>query len=777
MTLASEGSREPGHGYASALDVGGGRGGDNVPSGVVPAEGAAPPLPEAEDAAAPAPATRANLDEAIKVALLDAVNGAATIDQVHETVNAAPGPHVARGVIEARILEWEKAGVVHRNGDTWVLGAAARAEVEQPGVVLERRAEVVASIALMLLPDGNQFTDLEGVTALELEAFLHGSAADDADDLISGALTTDGLQARPIPADVLKADLDALVRAGVLVTRTATEEAVRRGEEEADTPVEGDDEEKAHNEVDGGEDVEGGDNDEEPGTTELRVIDARPPAYTFAPLVLERVFVLGAMTVASATMPAASPDVTAAATASVADGTAFQRSLLGELETWKARAVRAEAFLPKLRLYLATRKLEFIVDEVLGAGAPPPVPAARYFGFKQTVRMDDHEKAVLLGEIDDVERQIAEETTRLEGVKLSYGSARTTAKERLAALADDKKELLSAARLPERTYTVEAYTVLDASGPVPRSITRARSDNRILRDEELRPSEVLAALAQSEVVPAGPGSPPPAQFGLGSVDPAKLAGAAAEAVDGAPSVANGVAAVTVKAVDPAAVSDAAADAAAAATKSLEERAAAIKARSKGHLEISVEGLRPHALAGIIGIGEEGLLVTSVADATASAAGITNAPGFGALVGLTADKLVTADVVEKRDGRLFFNVGRALLAIVAADSEHGIRVLEMPERFAEKVGCVLTDSVRAVLGEAIDDAVARADLARGPLPGDMGDLLWIAGEVDPRRGEAPNKPASTGVAPQPRRKGGGRAAVSAGAAPAAPKKHGKGPKKK
>ena len=100
-------------GYTSALDIVGGA----LPSSEVPAGG---------DAEAP---ERPGLEDDIKAALID-MNGRGPLSLIHETVNAS-GPHVPEGVIVRRLEGWERAGIVRREGEAWILTDTARDEIER----------------------------------------------------------------------------------------------------------------------------------------------------------------------------------------------------------------------------------------------------------------------------------------------------------------------------------------------------------------------------------------------------------------------------------------------------------------------------------------------------------------------------------------------------------------------------------------------------------------------------------------------------------------------
>lgn len=730
-------------GYTSALDLGT----KAVPSGNLPAEGAAPPLPAAEGTGTgdlTTPAKDRDIEADIKVILIDAPGGLATIDQIHEGLKSMPGAHVPRGVVEVTLLGWEKSSIAARNGDNWTLTTTARAEIETPEVVIARRAELLSTTLVMTMPDSNDFNTLCGVSALQLGAFLRGPG--DGGD-VDGAFTATGFVAREIGADILSADLEALFAAGIFVKRTAAAEE-HHGEEIPFGAEAKDDEEEIVDEVEEGDEEK---TDEEPAAD----VDARPPVFAFAPGQVAKMLAIGAVALATLSVPASAPAVVEASTAAATDGLVFQRRLTAELEAMKERALRGEAFVQKIRTYLAPKRLEFLVDEVMGRPAPVPSTAVVYFGFTQTVRLDANEKAVILTEVDDLEHEIAEEHARIEGAKLAANSAKTTAKERIAELEEKKKGLLAMSHGSERTYTVEAYTELDTSGPEAVSIIRARSDNRELKRDVLKPAAMLAAMAKSEVQVAVP------EVTASSSLLQKAASLAVEKLgEGAKAVVAAVDAATTATPDAAAAASAIADAAKTAAGE------AAKARAK-KVELSVPGLRPYMLAAVIGAGS--IAEADVPKAVMAIIGFDSSDpsqpqsaSLSAFIRVSLSKAVTAGEIVKDGEKLSFAMPKALLGLVAEEGDQGLRVSDVEDKLAATVGCFVTDEVRAAIAAGLTTAIDASDLARGPLPGGLGDLLWLGGQTDPRRSAAP---APT-PPPAPAGKATGRGSKKAPAAAAA-----------
>lgn len=824
---ASDGTAAP---YVSALDLGGGAPGSTAeaPSGDAAA---------VDKIAKPASPDRANLSEEVVIALLDA-QGPISAAEIQEQVNAKPdaGSYVTLGMTEKVLLDFEGAGKVRRIGAGWELVGVARAEYETPAKVVLRRSEIVATLLLATFPNDNNFDRLTGVTLVDLAEVMRGR--EDSDEP-SGAITATGFAPRYFPVDVLAADLAALVSIGVLATRTTEDEEKARAddwsfldrEEEAlpgepadlgDGPALDEPPTDAGDEGDADEetiDVEPG--EPEPAST------AGPVAYVFAPGAALSLLSIGALALVHPSVPAAAPLVAAAAAdgATTADRTRFEEAATAKANAYLERATKAERTLAQIRTHLATKRLEHLVDEAMGPREPPVDPALRYFDHTQTVRIDDREKAVILDEIGEIDEQIAEEESRIEGAKLAASSAKTTGKEKLVELREMRAGLMAAKDLPERTYAVIAYSKLlpegdEESGGSAVNLILAKDGGRVLKREVLTPREVAKAafdagakpdrdpqlslgdaLAKAAETPGpdgkvetfngipvvhitstGRGTPvlsgtaPGSTFDVTLTDAGsdKIAvvrlvkeiaslstlKAAKDLVEHLPAVvkictsmeeADGVearlksAGATCKvALSPSApTSDAASQASESTATDKAARAAAIV--TAGKVELSPAGLRPHVLTAIVESGEAGLGKDVLGAAVCKSTGIAESVGLLALIQIVTNMLskgAGASIIAA-DGGFRFAAKPAVIALVAEAGDTGLRDLDLDDAFTAKHEVTITPAIHVVLAEATDAAVLSDDLSRGA-HASGGNLLWLAGQTDPRRGE--NSDAKTEATP-------------------------------
>lgn len=634
---------------------------------------------------------RENLPEEIIIELLGAT-GPITITAIGDGVNAKPGPYVARGPVEAeldRLLALDppqvrKTPSAFTGGESeYALTAEGRSLYETPGKVVDRRTAVLATMALHLFPEADALTTLEGLFLDELDELLRGIRG-------PGAMTGSGFQKLEIAPDVLRGDLDMLIGQGVLMTRGAAEEMKLRSasdEIDVDEEDEGDDEAE--------EDADHEDEDPE-APVSVPPAEDRGPAYTFAPGRVPRGLVEMARAMALPTVPAAPPAVVEAAAASATDAerVTFEKKAMRQLDAERTARAAAEQTVARLRTHLASKRLEHLVDEAMG---PPraSVPARKTFPFTQTVPMNDAERAVLLDEIAVVQRKLAEEEARIEGAKLAAASAKSMAKEATKALKEQGGELLALRNAKERTYTVEAYSVLDTGGPVAVNRIFAVSDDRLLREEELTPAQALQAAAAAPGKPADPPADPP-------VDEAPPA--PPETPPEEPKPSGGAPAATT-----------------------------LEPGAPKTLNLSVPGFRPHIVAAVAAAGEAGILVEKLGDAFAQETGTLIAGPVKTIL-TAATKAVLADKLLIQTGdRLHYPAERIVMELVTAAGEVGLRVVDLPDHFEQKTA--ITTATRpdlvAFLGTAADHLVTANALSRGPLAGTLGDLLWLQGTPDPR----------------------------------------------
>lgn len=719
----------PQTGYRSVLDLGGAA----VPSKDLPAEAPAG-VEEVDKEAAAAPGDRVNLPEEIIIAMLDA-RGPITVDAIQEHVNGKPGSYVPRGPIEAQLIAWEGEGKARHKGSDWELTAAYRADQEGWSKVVERRSEILATLAVMTFPVDADLVMIDapiGATVAELMAFMTGGEA-------RGAMTADGLTPRYISEDVLIRDLEQLVASGALVQRTAAEEELvqlREPGAELDETIEG------------------------------------AARFAFAPKMLAKMLSEGGLTMATASVPAAPPRVmeAAAASAMAAERSAFEREASERLDAEKAARVTAQAELQKIRDALKAKSLGWIADEAL---SPPPAPVEKgpkCFELTQTVPMTDAERAILLNELAGVEDEMAEIEARVTGAVMAANSAKTSAKERLSELKDRKRDLLQLRDAKERTYAVEAYTEFLAGGDeesagAPVNITRAKSDGRVLKREVLTPRQVFDRAVEGPPEKAKPTEPqdapkaeaPPVLAGytgilesflLSAKGPQTVAQIHAKTripiLDIEATIA-GMTGVTA-APDGWSLKPRVDQAAKDAEKAEEKKAA--EAAAKPRLVLSTDGIRPFVLAAIIAAGENGLGEGADTDAAVSAlSGAPNTESLSKLVRVVTLKLIGAKTVERRDGRVFFATKQTLLGIVTEAGDEGTTEAKLLADFFRKTGTATTDAVRDAVNAAITAAVDGEDLNRGPSHVTSDVHIWLSGQVDPRRTESSASASTEDAAPK------------------------------
>lgn len=750
MTLASQGAQG---GYASALDVGGGGGAalDIGKTGAGPAPEAAAPATEGATSGEPAaPAVaRPNLHDEVKIALLD-LGGAVTIDAAQEYVNARPGAYVGRGPVEATLLDMEKTGTTRRVGDKFELVASARAEIENPEAVIARRALVVSTVLVMVMPDGNTFDDLEGASAIELQGVMQGPEG----GVAEGALGPNGFEAKFFPVDVLILDLEALCEAGVFIRRTPAEEDKVREREQRRGPVEPvappkdeDDEAEEQGDEEENEEDEGEEEEEASSETTTTAPDDRPTCYTFAAGSVVRMISHGARQLVIPSLPVVSEPVREAAVANSADADAnaliskFEQQASARLEQERTARLNAERVIARIRTHLATKRLEHLVDEALGPPAAPPerAGARKTFPFTQTVPMNEGEQAILFNELEDVEKLIAEWEARIEGAKLAASSTKTQAKEKIAELKEKKAALFADKHGRERTYTVEAYSELDTSAPHAVNRIRATSDGRLLKEEVLTPAAALLTVAKSEVVV--PGAPAPASAASVATEPAPAAPVAAPA----PTTSTGIV--------PPVLADVAAAETAAST-------------SKTKTVLSQEGIRPFVLSVLAAAGEAGQADAGLDSAIASVIGTQETPTFHSLVRLVVNRAITGGIVRRRDDVFVYLMEPRIAELVAEAGENGLLKFDLPSAFEEKTGITMTDRIAAHMEEVLGAMVLGDKLSCGAMPGSLGDVLWPFGQTDPRKlSLKPKADASPAPARAPRGRGKSKAGGDASAKPA------------
>lgn len=848
MTLAgSDGAT----GYSSVFDTVGGISGAGAPGGgtgeATATDGAAP---EAEAADGIALAVRPELEDDIVIVLLD--GGPQKVDSIHEGVNARPGDHVPKGVIERKLGEMKAASRVEIHGDTWELTDMVRGELETPTVVVHRRATFMRTAVVMSFPDGTDLDAGVGFSAPELQGFM---AADSDGEGPSGALTPNGYVVQRYPLDVVAGDLAALLAGGILVEEQPdAAEASEEEEIDEDPPQdEEDDEEDEEDEPEGDivSEIEDGLEDESPAAPAA----AREPVYIFAKGMVARLLTVGAEALVLPTVAGAvaRPEVAvaAAASAQAADRSAFEDAANARLRAEQEKVRGLEAMQLRLHTILTSRRLGFIFEEA--KGSPQPVaPTRDVFSFTQTVAMTDGERAVLLRELTTVEKKISIEEARIEGAKRAAKSAKSLAEEELEKLAEQKAAILDAQNGRERTYCVDAYSDFHAEGDAesdgaPVNYVRACDDNRILRRDVLGPREALAAHAGDLFQPTSLEAPAPRTTSattanpaaaLAAVPPATLAAAVAEKVGGTASVVDGVATVSVpsRAGTPAdkpitvgatdyssvigsyllaagakgAVSeeierktkipldvivatltgapdrfvqgadgiwrltdktaaagspDDATKAAAASAAEQATKAAAVPRSSK--LAMNPEGLKLPLLGVLAAAGAEGIPVAELGAKLCAHHGLAHSANVDSMVKLSAKKLeaeTPCRVTRRGDlagDVLALTFHDLVLEMVGAAGDTGLRVDDVSAHFEKLTGIGVTPTITARLGEAIEVEVGEENLARGPLPGDLGDLLWIDGEPDPRTVAAP-EPAKATPAPAKR----GKAAAKTATTPAA-----------
>lgn len=857
MTLAgSDGAT----GYSSVFDTVGGISGAGAPGGgtgeATATDGAAPEAEVAESDGISA-AVRPELEDDIVIVLLD--GGPQKVDSIHEGVNARPGDHVPKGVIERKLGEMKAASRIEIHGDTWELTDMVRGELETPAVVVHRRATLMRTAVVMSFPDGTDLDAGVGFSAPELQGFMAADGAGLDSEGPTGALTPNGYVVQRYPLDVVAGDLAALLAGGILVEEQPdAAEASEEEEIDEDQPQDEDDgEEEDDDEPEGdiASEIEDGLEDETPAAA---LAAAREPVYIFAKGMVARLLTVGAEalvlpTVAGA-VARAEVAVAAGESAQAADRSAFEAAANARLRVEQEKVRGLEAMLLRLHTLLASKRLAFLYEEA--KGAPQPVAPSRVvFEFTQTVPMNDGERAVLLREVASLEEKIALEEARIEGAKKALKSTKSLAEEELEKLKDTKSQTFAARHGHERTYTVPAWSDFHAEGDAesegqPVNYVRAVDDNRILRRDVLGPREALAAHAGDLPKPTSPEAPAPRAPAstnpaavLAATPPATLAAAVAEKLgNGATaSVVDGVATVTVPAragtpadkpitfgatdyssvigsyllaagakgavseeierktkipldvivatltgapdrfvqgadgiwrlTDKTAAAGSPDDATKAAAASAAEqatKAAAVPRSSK--LAMNPEGLKLPLLGVLAAAGAEGIPVAELGAKLCAHHGLAHSANVDSMVKLSAKKLeaeTPCRVTRRGDlagDVLALTFHDLVLEMVGAAGDTGLRVDDVSAHFEKLTGIPVTPTITARLGEAIEVEVGEENLARGPLPGDIGDLLWIDGEPDPRSAAAP-EPAKATPAPA---KGRGRAAAKTAATPPAAK---------
>ncbi len=852
MTLAvSEGRAAD---YTSVFDTGvGGISGAGAPGG---GTGEATATESAEDTGSDEALlpVRPELEDDIVIVLLD--GGPQNVDGIHEGVNGRPGAHVPKGVVERKLGAMKTAGRLEVHGDTWSLTDGARGELETPTVVVHRRATFARTVVVMTFPDGTNLDAGVGFSAPELQSFMAKDMDEEGNP--QGALLVSGYAARTYPLEVVRADLRALLAAGILAEEEPSTAAPSGEDEEeidedppADEADEDDDDEPEEDEDDEDDDEPGdvpGDVAAESLTAEIEegLGGEREPLYIFAKGQLAKLFSVGAEalvlpTVAGATARA-EVAVAAGESAQSADRSAFEAAANARLRVEQDKVRGLEAMQLRLQTLLNSKRLGFLWEDAKGA-LQPVAPSRTVFDFTQTVTMNDGERAVLLREVASLEEKIALEEARIEGAKKALKSTKSLAEEELEKLKDTKAQTLAARHGSERTYCVPAYSDFrpegdDESGGQPVNYVRATDDHRILRRDVLGPRETLAAHAGDLPQPTSPAAPAPRLPAnanpaavLADIPPAVLAEKVAEKMGGVASVVDGVATVTVpssgadakapvnadtfstvigslllaagskglvseeierktklplqvivetltgapdrfmqgpdgiwRLTDKTAAAgppDDATKAAAASAAEQATKAAAVPRSAK--LVMNPEGLKLPLLGVLAAAGAEGIPLAELATRLCAHHNLTPSNNVESMVKLSAKKLeadTPCRVARRSDlagDVLAFTYHDVVLEMVGAAGDTGLRVDDVGPHFEKLTGVTVTPTITARLGEAIEVEVGEENLARGPLPGDLGDLLWIDGEPDPRAVAAP--PAKASATPK------GRGKAKAGDEPA------------
>lgn len=711
-------------GYRSVIDVGGG----DVPTSSVPAVVAAADGVTEEQ--------RPGLEHDVVAALVESAEAMA-VGAIHEAVNARPGGHVPKGHVERVLGRLAVKTQARRVGDAWEIAGGLREEIREPEVVLARRAEVLATLAAYTT-ELDQMDAPEALTAEEMIAYARAE-----DESGPGALAMTGFVSRRWD-DTIAGDLVRLVEAGVLTLE-------RPAKTEAQT-------------------------DGFLGT----VPESDAPAYGFAPGMLAKLFHDGAYLLAQGSIPRTGCTTSGEATDKpTTDRSPFEQKAAEQAEGERAKRLAAEAALEKVRSHLQSKRLGHLIEEALRPVLVARTVEREEFDHAVTVVVDDRERARVLDEVKAIDEEIAEIEARVEAAKMAAASTKTTSKEQLVELATRKLRLYAEAAGPKRSYTVRAYTDLLVGGDAesagaPVRLVRAVDDDRILDRAVLSPTEAFAAVVEASPKRADKPAEPPAAAASPPPSPAGYAGIVESFLRAqkGPMTAITIAAKTgISPGDVQATLDAngstfeatpttppqyrirrVEDAAAKDAQQAEsDRATKAAALPKVKVDLTPDGLRPHVLSAIIAAGEKGLDEDLVMSAFAEMTGAERTANVERLVRLTLGKLLSQKVIQRADGeRYVFPIRPVVLEIVTNRGDTGCREEDLFETFGAE-HAALTEPVKFALAEAIGRLVVAEDLQRAPLPGDMGQLLWLAGQPDPRAMPAKDPEPASETLPKARQK--------------------------
>ncbi len=748
-------------GYTSAFDVGeAGAGGGGTDEAAT--------TEAVEDVAAPAEATTPEvepqgLEDSIVIALIE-LHGAATVPSIWEAVQDRTGERFAQGLLDKRLGDMLAAGKLERRGDTFALSDAKRAEYLTPAVVAHRRATILRTMFVMAFPEERSFDALWGVSASALREFMS--------DTESGALTGKGFITIDVAEDVLADDLKALAGGKILIERTAEEEDAFRDQT---VPTAESSTRPAHFALAAGQ-VE-------------RMLSIGADAMV-APTV-------AGLVAAPAVDEAAK---VAAGTEKQLDAI---RAAVARADAAERESATAKSALMRVRTYAATMKLEFLVDDALGPPAPPP-PGRRIFPFTQTVTVNDAERSVLLREVADLERQLHIQHGKIELGKKALKSTKSAAEEEIERLEDEKAQRLALTSATTRTYTVQAWSDFcpqgdpDSNG-LPINLVRAEDDNRVLVRQVLTPRDALAAHAGDLPQPKSleDAAPPAPSTVLAKMNSEELAAqiaakgvtATVEQSDDKVVVTTGGAADPVgyvgvvesylrakksaRAEDIASATKLPLDAvvrtltatahadrfhqiddgawrpgpapapideatkAAAAANVAKKTEAEAKAQKAPKVEMTVDGLVQPLTAVLVAAGGAGIDEAELAGALCAATGLPAGSSITRLVNLAKKKLVNVDIL----GTTYHHqTAKVVTRLVAEAGETGLPVAGVCDAFAKSTGITVASgsAIEANVLAAVQVSLTEGNINRGSTP--SGDLLWLAGEPDPRAAQA--EPAAT-----------------------------------
>lgn len=440
------------------------------------------------------------------LSVLLAATGPLAIDEIQRDVNATPGVFVPLQFVEAELdtLSGAERVTVATEGKVkqYALSAAARAEIDAPGLTIERRAAILVALARVTLGSASadfEHVDSEGAPPARLAS---GASLDE----ILGEMTEMGA-AKGLTLPEAETHVDALCRAGVLVIETPLTD----GTDPAAGPSEDDGDDNAFEDAadDEGEDSDG----DEDAPAPVEASEPTAKVYTFAMGQLDALWTVGARGLAEKSMPtkeapAAETSIPASALTAVEAQLKTMAIKAAEFEEQRDK-YKAENALLQLRWSRAATWLDENgggLDINVIAQEPARKADPRIFQWEKRVSITTEIKARLLDELTRLDEQLA-------GICSAEEVAKGSFKEKKAKVAEQIAALKMASRGVEYLYTRKAYREPDFARGVVLVRSAEEHDYGTVLDEETIPKGVQKPLFPTEPA-AGPAPVKPATPGV-----------------------------------------------------------------------------------------------------------------------------------------------------------------------------------------------------------------------------------------------------------------------